>query len=186
MDGFELNKIIGWALAALLVVVGGRTFIEIYNGGHGDAGEHKSAYAIEVPEEAPADAGGEEVAKVDIKTLLATASLDDGAKVAKKCKACHDFEKGGANKAGPALYGIVGRDIGSVPGFSYSDAMQSAEGDWDYDTLAKFLENPKGAMPGTAMSFGGIRKDDQLASLIMYLRSLSDTPVPLPEQQAAQ
>ncbi|GJM02998.1 MAG: cytochrome c family protein [Rhodomicrobium sp.] len=181
MDGFELNKIIGWALAALLVIFGGRTFVEIYNGGHGDHGEHKPAYAIEVADSG-AKKGAEKKAEVavDIKTLIASADIDSGAKVAKKCAACHTFDKGGANKTGPALYGVVNRDLASASGFGYSDALKAKGGKWDYDALAKFLAKPKDFAPGTAMNFGGIKKDNQLASLIAYLRSLSDNPAPLP------
>lgn len=180
MDGFEINKIIGWALAALLVIFGGRTFIEIYNGGHGTS-EHKPAYVIEVADSGDEETDGEKKAEaaVDIKTLLANADVDGGAKVAKKCAACHSFEKGGANKTGPALYGVVNRDLAAVSGFAYSDALKAKGGKWDYDALAKFLAKPKDFIPGTAMNFGGIKKDNQLADLIAYLRSLSDNPAPL-------
>jgi cytochrome c len=182
MDGFEINKIIGWALAALLVIFGGRTFVEIYNGGHGDHGEHKPAYVIEVADSG-ADKGGEKAEKkeADIKTLLASANADSGVKVAKKCAACHTFDKGGAHKTGPALYNIVNRDIGSAEGYAFSDTLKGLDGNWDYDKLAAFLKSPKTFAPGTAMNFGGIKKESQLANLIAYLRSLSDNPAPLPK-----
>ena len=182
MDAFELNKIIGWSLAALLVIFGGRTFMEIYNGGHGDAKGEKAAYTIEVEDAAPkADKSTEKkVASVDIKSLLAGANVESGAKVAKKCKACHTFEKGGKNKVGPALYGIVNRDLGAAEGYSYSDALKAKGGAWDYDALIGFLKAPKTYMPGTVMAFSGVRNDQKLADLIVYLRSLSDNPAKLP------
>lgn len=182
MNAFELNKIIGWVLAAALVIVGGQTFMEIYSAGHGDGKAEKTAYVIEVEGD---DAGktekkAEAPKPLDIKPLLATASVEIGAKVAKKCKACHSFDKGGKNKVGPALYEVLNRKLASNPGFSYSNALKSKGGAWDYDALAAFLKSPKKFAPGTKMAFSGIRKDEKLASLIFYLRSLSDNPAKLP------
>lgn len=181
MNSFEINKIIGWVLAAALVVVGGQTFMGIYSGGHGGNHEEKTAYAIEVADSGEKEpAAKEEEKEVDIKTLLATASVDLGAKIVKKCVACHTLDKGGANKVGPALYDLVNRDKASHEGFAYSDALKAKGGKWDYDALAAFLKSPSSYVPGTKMSFSGIRGDDKLASLIVYLRSLSDSPAKLP------
>ncbi len=183
MDAFEINKIIGWSLAALLVIFGGRTVMEVYNGGHGDSGHDKAAYEIEVSEAGATKADGKkaEKAEVDIKTLLAAANVDSGEKQAKKCKACHSFDKGGKNKVGPALYDILNRKVASSPGFAYSAAMKGMDGAWDYDKLAAFLANPKREVPGTAMAFGGVKNTNKLADLIVFLRTKSDNPAALPK-----
>ena len=108
------------------------------------------------------------------------ASVEEGAKAARKCAVCHSFDKGGPNKVGPHLWGIVGGDVASSAGFSYSAALKGVGGKWDFEHLNKFLHNPKGTAPGTKMAFAGIKNDAERAAVIAYLRSLSDSPVPLP------
>lgn len=184
MNAFEINKIIGWTLAALLVIFGGRTLMDVYNGGHGGGEVVKTAYNIEVEEAGAAktNAGDKKDAPAaDIKTLLKTADIASGEKQAKKCKACHTFEKGGKNKIGPALYDVVNRKVGTASGFSFSEAMKGKGGDWSYEALAAFLKAPKKDIPGTAMAFGGIKNDEKLADLIAFLRTKSDNPAPLPK-----
>ena len=125
-------------------------------------------------------AGGEEPA-VSLGTLLAAADAAKGQSVAKACMACHDFAKGGPNRAGPNLWGVVGRKHGSAAGFAYSEAMaaKSAE-DWTYEALNAFLKAPKEAVAGTKMTYGGMKKDKDRADLLAYLASLSDSPLPFP------
>jgi cytochrome c len=124
---------------------------------------------------AGAAAGGEGVGP-----LLAHADLDAGAKDARKCAACHSFEEGGAAKIGPPLWNVVGRDIASVQGFAYSSALQGKDGAWDYQTLDAFLTQPRQWAPGTKMAFAGIKKPEERADVILYLRSLATAPAPLP------
>lgn len=108
----------------------------------------------------------------------------DGEKVARKCKACHTFEEGGASKIGPPLWDIVNRPVASAESFSkYSDAMKAHAGGgtvWSYAELDAFLEAPKTHVPGTKMSFSGLRKDKDRAEILAYLRTLSANPAPLP------
>lgn len=115
----------------------------------------------------------------DILGMLATADLAKGVKVAKKCGSCHGFDEGGPNKVGPNLYNLVNSGIGARD-FAYSDAMAGFGGDWDYNALNEFLYDPAGMIPGTKMSFKGLKKDADRANLIAYLRSLSASPAPLP------
>ncbi len=129
-----------------------------------------SSHTAEVVEEGPTDYG----------LVLAAADLGAGERAARRCAACHTFEQGGANGVGPNLWGVVGADIASHDGFSYSGALEALEGVWTYEALDAFIENPSGYASGTAMSFRGLGNDDTRLELIAYMRSLSDNPMPLP------
>jgi cytochrome c len=145
---------------------------------------HKEAiYTLPQPKGADAR-GGADAAKFDpsqVLALLPKASSENGQEVFKKCTACHTPDKGGANKVGPNLYGIVGRAIGKQPGFTYSPAMASHGGTWTYEQLANYLHDPKGYIPNNKMAFVGITDNAELADLLAYLRTLSDSPAALPE-----
>lgn len=139
------------------------------------------AYKVDVPETATADAAPAAPAEPDpVTPLLAAADPAAGQKLVKACAACHSFEKGGANKVGPNLWNVVGNRHAHADGFGYSDAMKAQEGVWDFEHLNKFLANPKNAVPGTKMNYAGMKKVEDRAALIAYLRSLSDSPVALP------
>jgi len=184
MDSFELNKIIGAILGTLLFVMGVGFLAEaIYEPGHGTG----PGYDLPAPSEEPGtgDTGGPAAGPVDIGTLLAKADPKAGEAAAKKCGACHDFTKGGPNKTGPNLYGIVGEKIADVPGFAFSDALKAhASETWDYEKLNQWLISPKAFAPGTKMTYAGDKDDKDRANLIAYLSTLSKSPVPFPAPAA--
>ncbi len=146
-----------WAGAALFYT----------GGGHG--GEHEAqAYMIDTGEsEAPAADASEGPA---FEELLASADAGAGEKVFAKCKACHKVD--GTDGTGPHLNGVVGRAKAAVPGFGYSEAIKAvSDQSWTPENLNGFLENPKGYMPGTKMSFAGLPKALDRANLIAWLET---------------
>jgi cytochrome c len=181
MNSFELNKVLGAILGTCLIQlalnIGAGAIFSIEK-------PAKPGYAIAVKE-----GGGEkkEAAKKEtpLPVLLASASVEKGQNATKACHACHTFEKGGPNRVGPNLYGIVGRPVASHAGFDYSDGLKKLGGDWSFEKLNKFIENPRADVPGTKMTFAGVNRDSQRADILAYLATLSDNPVPLPKPEAA-
>lgn len=175
----ENYKIYGAILGTALMAFGIKELAgEIY---HAEAPE-KPGYLIQVAEAGTGgEAGGEETPAVSLGTLLASADAAKGQAVAKNCASCHDFTKGGPNKTGPGLYGIVMRKHAAHEGFPYSEAMTAkASEDWTYEALDAFIKSPKEAVPKTKMAYGGLKKDADRANLLAYLATLSDAPVPFP------
>jgi cytochrome c len=120
------------------------------------------------------------VVPVDALTLLQTASIKNGAKIFKKCQSCHTVGKGGANKVGPNLWDLFNRPRGAHNSFKYSKTLAGMGGQWSFEDLNKFLLNPRNVVKGTKMSFAGLKKPNDRADVLVYLRSLSDAPKALP------
>jgi cytochrome c len=183
MDSFELNKILGAVLATCLGILS----LNIAVGAVFEPTKlEKPGYAIAVPDQSGATQTAKPEPAEPIAVRLASSDPAKGQAAAKQCAACHTFEKGGPNRVGPNLYGIVDRAKASVAGFNYSAAMKAKGGNWTYEDLDVFLSSPKGYVPGTSMSFAGLSRGGQRADLINYLHTLSDNPVPLPKAAEAK
>ena len=168
------NTIAGWVLAGGIVALGLSIVSGMYF--HAEAPE-KEGFAVAA--EAGGEAGG--AAAVPIATLLATADIAKGEAAFKKCAACHTIAQGGPNGIGPNLWASMGKPHGHVAGFSYSDALKSVPGNWDFEGMDKWLANPKKYAPGTKMTFAGLGNPEERANLILYLNSQgSNLPLPAP------
>lgn len=185
MGDLFFNKVAGVVIGAVLAVMGITELGHLLVPSH--AAHELTAENTSYPVDwAALEAGGSgseaevDTGPTDYGALLAAADMGNGERVARRCAACHTFEQGGANGVGPNLWGVVGADIAHHDGFSYSDALTSLEGNWDFERLSHFIENPSAYAPGTAMSFRGLRDEAQRMDLLVYLRSLSDNPMPLP------
>ena len=181
MSSFEFNKIFAAVLVAgIVAMLSGFIAKQAVH----PEGLIKEAVAIEGAEDtgdhgaAPAEDKGPD----PILALLASADIEKGAKLSKACAACHSFEKGGPAKQGPSLWGVVNRDKGSTDGFEYSQTCKEMPGNWDYASLNQFLAKPKKYMPGTKMNYVGLKKTEDRAAIIAWLRTLADSPAALPTE----
>ena len=142
----------------------------------------KSAYqvaSISNTNDSTSVASTENTSAGDVMTLFASVSLSDGEKIFKKCAACHSIAKGGANKIGPALYNVIGRQAGSLPDYKYSKGMIAYAKKWTPQEMDGFLENPKDWVKGTKMAYAGLKKPEERAALILFLNKNGDNPLSL-------
>ncbi len=180
MNSFELNKILGAILGTCLIL------LAIHLGA-------QALFATETPakpgyEIVVAKTGAKAApkkAETPLPVLLAHASVDKGKQIAKQCEACHSLGKGEPNKIGPNLYNVVDSPVAEGRGgYNFSAALKKVGGKWTYQKLFKWIEDPRAYAPGTLMTFAGIKSPEQRADVIAYLRTLSDSPQPLPKVEA--
>jgi cytochrome c len=180
MGGLESNKIFAAILVACILALGAAIVADMAV--EPERLEH-NVYAIEVNEGSAAAASDSQTAaqKIEpISPILAKANVEHGEQLSKVCTSCHSFEKGGPNKVGPNLWGVVGGPHAHKDDYAYSDAMKAFPGKWDYESLNQFLAGPSKYLPGTKMGFAGYKKLQDRADVIAWLRTQADTPVPLP------
>jgi cytochrome c len=179
MDSFEFNKITASVLVALLVAMTGSL-----------VSDHlvrptkleKPVFIIEGVEAATPTGGKptEEETLKPITPLLASANVERGQAIVKKCTQCHTFEKGAAHRTGPNLWGIIGAKVAHAADFAYSSGFKDKGGTWDDEKMNILLHKPRAFVSATKMSFVGLKDPQERADVIAYLHTLSDTPVPLP------
>ena len=179
MDSFELNKIIAAILMVALLVIG---LGKIADGVFHVKKPKNPGYQVDVEIQLASDASlaTETVVKIDINSIMALGDIASGEKIFKKCASCHSINKGGKNKIGPALYNVVGRADGGVSDYKYSKALASYGKEWTFEELNGFLKKPSSYLKGTKMSYAGLRKEKDRASIIKYLNQNSDSPKLLP------
>ena len=182
MSGLEVNKILASIFVAFIVI--GLISIlgdAIINGKNNE--QVKNAYYIDITEmktsNAIANTENEEISE-QISMFLTSASFEKGKKLFKKCSACHSYKKGSANKVGPNLWNIINRPKASIQDFTYSKALAEFSGNWGYEELNQFLFKPKEYIPGTKMNFSGLKKEEDRADLLLFLREQADIPADLP------
>ena len=179
MDSFEINKIVAAVLMVALLVIGiGKVSDIVFH-----VEKPKTpGYAVEVEQVAntPISATESTEEKFDIAVLMAMGDATSGEKIFKKCAACHSIVKNGKNKIGPALYNVVGRQVGGVSDYKYSKALAGYNESWTLEELNGFLLKPAKWIKGTKMAYAGLRKEKDRASVIMYLNQNGDNPLPLP------
>jgi len=182
MNSFEINKILGAVLGTCLILLA----VHIASGAiFAPPVPAKPGYVVEVKKEQGGEKTAAKPAEKPIEDLLATASVEHGAQIAKQCEVCHNLQEGQGAKIGPDLYGVVGRKVAAMPGFNYTQPLKSIGGTWTFDKLNKWLTKPSAFAPGTAMTFAGIPRENQRADLIAYLNTLSQHPEPLPTPKKA-
>ena len=177
MDSFEINKIIAAVLITVLLVFGIGKISDIVF----QVEDPKVAgYKVEIKEANVTTANASTEGQVDIAALLALGNAEDGKKVFKKCAACHSINADGRNKIGPKLWNVMFRPVGSVADYKYSKALSSYGKEWTWEEMNGFLIKPSKWIKGNKMGFAGLKKEEDRASVILYLNENSESPKPLP------
>ena len=179
MDSFEINKIVAAILMVALLLIGiGKLSDVIFH-----VEKPKTpGYKVEVEQVVASSQSSSDKTeeKINITALMAMGDLATGEKVFKKCAACHSIVKGGKNNIGPALYNVVGRQVGALTDYKYSKSLSEYGKEWSFEELNGYLIRPAKWIKGTKMAFAGLRKEKDRASVILYLNKNSDNPLPLP------
>ena len=177
MNAFEINKIIAAVILAVLLFFGvGKLADFIFY----VEKPKEPAYKVEAPAVKVASTQTTASGNINVEKLLSLGTVKHGEKVFKKCIACHTIAKGGKNKIGPAIFGILGKKSGSVSNYKYSKALLAHEKTWGFEEMNAFLTKPQAYIKGTKMAFGGISKEKDRASVILFMNSKSDNPLPTP------
>ena len=175
MDSFEINKIIAAILVAVLLIFGiGKISDIIFHVKKPDIQGYKVEVGSTTARQASTDS------QVDITALLSLGTVDQGKKVFKKCAACHSVNADGKNKIGPKLWGVMFRPVGSISDYKYSKALSSYTKEWTWEEMNGFLIKPAKWIKGNKMGFAGLKKEEDRASVMLYLNQNSDNPKPLP------
>ena len=177
MNGFEINKIVAAIIFTVLVVFGIEKITDLI---FHVKKPSEAAYKVEAPVVKTVSAESSSSGSVDIKALLALGTIEHGQKVFKKCSACHVVAKGGKNKIGPVLYGVLGKQSASVSDYKYSKALIAHGKVWSFAEMNSFLIKPQAHIKGTKMAFAGLRSEKDRASVILFMNSKSDNPLPTP------
>ena len=176
MDSFEINKIVAAVLVVFVVIFGiGKISDLVF---HVEK-PTTSAYKLEAATASTTQSSNASQS-VDISALLALGDATHGQKVFKKCSACHSIKKGGRNNIGPALYNVIGRNIGGLDNYKYSKALIAYGKSWTFEEMNGFLIKPQTHIKGTKMAFAGLKKEKDRASVILFMNSKSDSPLPTP------
>ena len=177
MNGFEINKIIAAIIFTVLVVFGINKITDVV---FHVKKPSEAAYKVEAPVLKTVGSKSTGSGTLNVKDFLALGSIEHGQKVFKKCSACHVVAKGGKNKIGPVLYGVLGRKSGAISDYKYSKALIAHGKVWSYEEMNGYLLKPAAHIKGTKMAFAGLKNEKDRASVILYMNSLSDSPLPKP------
>jgi cytochrome c len=185
MDSFEWNKIAGAVLGTVLFVmvvrIAGEAIYDVEK-------PAKPGYAVEGVVEDHGTGGPAPVVEEpipDFATVIPAANVAAGEQIATRCVQCHTWNKGGPNKIGPNLFGIIGRARATHAGFAYSPAMQKKTGAWSYEDVYRYIHQPAKFIPGNKMAFAGVPKLQDRINLIAFMRTWADSPAALPPKSAA-
>ena len=175
MDSFEINKIFAAIIVTVLLVLGINKVSDVIF--HVEK-PNVEGYKVEVKVVSASQTN--EQSQVDISALLALGSVENGKKVFKKCAACHSINEGGGNKIGPKLWNVMFRTVGSIADYKYSKALSTYGKEWTWEEMNGFLIKPAKWIKGNKMGFAGLKKEEDRASILLYLNENSDNPKPLP------